>query len=120
MAKEYRVSVYEIMSDGLEVISRVRYNAILDYWNGRDWSNGGEGMHKGLTKLTDGRYVIITGSDHRGDKDVGYIVEPEEALQEILKSGNAHLLKTKKFKDLNRLYKAIAVEMAVEVEKEEE
>jgi hypothetical protein len=31
-------------------------------------------------------------------------VEPEEALQEILRSQNLELLKTKKFKELKRLY----------------
>ena len=98
--KQYRVKVYE---DG-DVIARVRYNQDLDYWDGRNWTNGGTGMHKGITKLKDGRYVIIIGSQWQGARDYGYIVSPEEALQEILKSGNHDLLETKKFRELKELY----------------
>ncbi|MGP0689805.1 hypothetical protein ACW5UC_24985 [Priestia aryabhattai] len=105
MTIEYRVSVYENL-EKKEVISRVRYNASLDYWNGKENSNGGKGYHKGITKLKDGRYVIIYGSDWQGDKDYGIVVSAEEALEEILKSGNNALLKTKKYKELNELYKS--------------
>ena len=99
-AKQYRVNVYE---DG-EVIARVRYNQDLDYWDGRNWTNGGTGMHKGITKLKDGRYVIIIGSQWQGARDYGYIVSPEEALQEILKAQRLELLDTKKFAELKKLY----------------
>ena len=42
--KEYRVNVYadEFME---EVIARVRYNQNLDFWDGRNWQNGGVGRH---------------------------------------------------------------------------
>lgn len=103
--KEYRVNVY----DGDKVVSRVRYNANLDYWNGRDWSNGGVGRHKGLTKLKDGRYVLIHGTDWQGERDWAEVISPEEALQEILKSNNLELLKTKKFKELKELYEKTLV-----------
>lgn len=104
-AKQYRVNVYENQYDlDGEVIARVRYNQDLDYWDGRNWTNGGTGMHKGITKLKDGRYVIIIGSQWQGARDYGYIVSPEEALQEILKSGNHDLLETKKFRELKELY----------------
>lgn len=102
--KEYRINVYDDPYYQETTIARVRYNQDLDYWDGRNWSNGGIGMHKGITKLKDGRYVIIVGSQWQGEKDYGYIVTPEEALQEILKSGNEHLLETKKFRDLKILY----------------
>ena len=99
-AKQYRVNVYE---EGA-VIARVRYNQNLDFWDGRNWQNGGTGRHKGITKLKDGRYVIIVGSDWQGERDYAYIVDAEEALQEILKSQNLDLLETKKFKELKKLY----------------
>ena len=101
--KEYRVNVYadEFME---EVIARVRYNQNLDYWNGRNWQNGGMGRHKGITKLKDGRYVIIIGTDWQGERDYAYVVDADEALQEILRSGNTELLETKKFVELKRLY----------------
>ena len=101
--KEYRVNVYadEFME---EVIARVRYNQNLDYWNGRNWQNGGMGRHKGITKLKDGRYVLIHGTDWQGERDYAYVVDADEALQEILKSGNTELLDTKKFAELKKLY----------------
>lgn len=110
MAKEYRVNVYPSELDRSEVISRVRYNAALDYWDGRNWSNGGVGMHKGLTKLKDGTYVIIIGTQWQGQRDYAYTVSKEEALDEILKSGNQELLKTKKYVELNRLYKETMID----------
>lgn len=54
--KEYRVNVYD---EEENVIGRVRYNNNLDYWDGSNWTCGGLGKHKGLTKLRDGRYVLI-------------------------------------------------------------
>jgi hypothetical protein len=98
--KQYRVNVYE---DG-DVIARVRYNQDLDFWNGRNWQNGGVGRHKGITKLRDGRYVLIHGTDWQGEKDWAEIISPEQALQEVLKSGNTELLDTKKFAELKKLY----------------
>ncbi len=101
---EYRINVYEGPEYRERVVARVRYNNLLDYWDGSNWTNGGTGMHKGITKLKDGRYVIIIGSQWQGARDYGYIVSPEEALQEILKSGNHDLLETKKFRELKELY----------------
>jgi len=101
MAKEYRINVYD---DDNNVVARVRYNQNLDFWDGRNWSCGALGRHKGLTKLKDGRYVLIHGSDYEGERDYGEIISPQRALQEILKSGNTELLKLKKFKELKELY----------------
>ncbi len=116
MAKEYRVNVYEGERD-TEVIARVRYNANLDYWDGRNWTCGSTGRHKGITKLKDGRHVIIYGTQWQGEKDVAYVITKETALQEILKSGHIELLKTKKFKELQALYESI--ENAEDDEEEE-
>lgn len=104
---DYRVSVFDYSLPTIykkEIIARVRYNNILDYWNGTDWCNGRLGTHKGLTKLKDGRYVLIEGSDYEGDKDTAYVISKEEALKQILRSGNLDLLKLKKWKELNDLY----------------
>lgn len=105
MAKsEHRVNVYEGEEYQERIISRVRHNQDLDYWDGNNWTNGGTGMHKGITKLADGRYVIIIGSQWQGARDYGYVVDAQEALQEILKSGNEQLLETKKFAELKEVY----------------
>ena len=115
-AKQYRVNVYE---DG-DVIARVRYNQNLDYWDGRNWTNGGVGRHKGLTKLQDGRYVLIHGTNWQGEKDWAEIISPEQALQEILKSGNTELLDTKKFSELKKLYEEMYMLEDDELEEEAE
>ncbi len=110
MAKsEYRINVYAGEEFQEQVIARVRYNDALDYWDGNNFTNGGTGMHKGITKLADGRYVIIIGSQWQGAKDYGYVVSAEEALQEIIKSGNVELLDTKKFKELKELQESSLV-----------
>jgi hypothetical protein len=105
-AKQYRVNVYgsRFFDHEDEVIARVRYNQNLDYWNGRNWQNGGIGLHKGITKLKDGRYVILIGSDWQGERDYAYVVDADEALQEILKAQRLELLDTKKFAGLKKLY----------------
>ena len=113
-AKQYRVNVY--LDD--QVIARVRYNQNLDYWDGRNWTNGGVGRHKGLTKLRDGRYVLIHGTDWQGGKDWAEIISPEQALQEILKSGNIELLETKKFAELKKLYQELELEDDDDLEEE--
>ena len=114
MGKQYRVNVYE---NG-DVIARVRYNSCLDYWDGRNWTNGGVGRHKGLTKLRDGRYVLIHGTDWQGEKNWAEIISPEQALQEILKSGNTELLNTKKFAGLKKLYEESLIEEDDDLEEE--
>jgi hypothetical protein len=64
-------------------------------------------MHKGITRLKDGRFVIIIGSQKQGSKDYAYIVSKEEALQEILKSDKLELLEDKKFAELKTLYEKL-------------
>jgi len=112
--KEYRVNVY----DGYDVVARVRYNANLDYWDGRNWTSGSTGRHKGVTKLKNGKYVIIHGTQWQGESDHAEIVTPDQALQEILHSGNVDLLDTVKFKDLKKLAEEKGILGDVEEEEE--
>ena len=95
-----KVPVYLSEQDKRTPVARVMYNTDLDYWTGNDWQNGGVGCHKGITKLRDGRYVIIYGSQWDGDKDYGIIVSPQEALAEITNARRTELLKTYKYKEL--------------------
>lgn len=90
MKEEVVVNVYD--GDGEEIIATVEYNNNLDYWNGSNWQNGGTGRHKGLTILEDGRYVLIHGTDWQGEKDHAEIITKQEALQEILRTGDHELL----------------------------
>jgi len=102
MKKQNRVSVV----DGKTklVIARVRYNQDLDFWDGRSFSCGEAGKHKGLTKLQDGRYVLIRGSQLEGETHSAHIISKKEALKEIIKSNDLRLLKFKKFIELNKMY----------------
>ena len=101
-----RVNVYESEFCN-DIVARVKYNEKLDDWNGRNWGNRGLGMNKGITKLKDGRFVIIIGSQMQDSKDYAYIVSKEEALEEVLKSGNLELLEDKKFAELKTLYEKL-------------
>lgn len=98
----YLVNVYQ-NELRQQVVARVTYNENLDYWDGQNWSNGGQGKHKGITRLRDGRYVIIIGTQWQGSKDYAYIASEEEALQEILDSNNVELLEKKNFKRLKEM-----------------
>lgn len=82
------VNVYE---NG-EIIADVDYNTNLDVWNGQNWQSGGTGKHRGLTRLEDGRFVLIYGSDWQGVEDYAEVISEDEALQKILKSRNLDLL----------------------------
>lgn len=106
---EQRINVYEGEALRPRVVARVRYNSKLDYWDGKSWSNGGAGMHKGITRLEDGRYVILVGSQWQGVRTYGHIVSPIEALMEITSSGNEALLNTAKFQELKELQKSCLV-----------
>jgi len=98
-----KVNVYDLEGN---VVARVEYNSNLDHWDGSNWTSGTMGIHKGITKLRDGRYVLIHGSQFQGDTDYGEIISKDQALQEILK-GNVKLLDEKRFEDLKQLYEKI-------------
>lgn len=116
---EYRVNVYEF-EESDEIISRVRYNQDLDYWDSSNWTNGGVGMHKGITKLKDGRYVIIHGTQWQGQTDKAYVVSAREAIQEILRAQKLDLFKTKKYKELGVIAKEKGLIGKTEFDNDEE
>ena len=87
------INVYDNQSGYGKIIARVEANARLDYWDGNNFTNGGVGLHKGITKLRkphdpDRPYVIIVTSQWSGDKDYGYCVDKDTAVDEILNSGS--------------------------------
>lgn len=101
--KEIRVNVYPSLPRRRgEVIARVRYTNNLDTWHKDGWYTERPALHKGLTKLRDGRYVAIYDGENGC---YGLIVTAQEALEEVLKSGHMELLKTKKFRLLGEMYK---------------
>ncbi len=103
MSNTYKVPVYGDVDWKQNVVARVRYRQNLDLWDGHNWTNGGVGCHLGITKLRDGRYVLIHGTDWEGQRDYGEIVSRKEALDAILKAGCDELLETQKFRELKEL-----------------
>jgi hypothetical protein len=95
---DYRVNVLSVLG---EKITRVRYNALLDTWNGRELCNGRPGNHLGITRLPTGEYVLIHGSDIIGEYDSAEIISSKLAHDLILKY-NPELFKRKKFSDLKK------------------
>jgi len=96
---------------GEDVIACVKYNSNLDYWDGRNWTCGSTGRHKGLTKLKTGQYVLIHGTQWQNEKDHAETISAEEALQEILKSGNHELLEKAQFSELKQLMNGLSSEV---------
>jgi len=103
-SEEYRLSIYNNEDLKGKLIARVRNNTNLDYFNGEYWFNTEKGSHRGLTKLGDGRYVLMHSYDDESKRDYGYVITEKEALDEIIKAQRFDLFKTKKFKDLKKAY----------------
>lgn len=92
-----KVNVYE--ND--ELIARVEYNDVLDYWDGSNWTCGSVGRHLGLTRLRkSGKFVLIHGTQWQNERDWAEVVSDEEAYQAIVSSGNIELLD--KYPDLKK------------------
>ena len=96
--------------EDMDVIGTVKYNDNLDIWNGRNWQNGGAGLHLGLTKVSNGSFVLIHGTDWEGNKDWAEIISDEHAFQLIMKF-NPDLLDEEKFKELNKFKEDLLTEI---------
>jgi len=101
------INVYD--DDG-NIVGRVNFNRNLDRWTGSNWTSGSTGHHKGLTRLSDGRYVLIHTTQWQGEQDHAKVILPEDALQEILAADNESLLDEPKFADLKELLALSIVE----------
>lgn len=99
------VNVY----DNGELIATVKYNSNLDVWNGSNFQNGGTGLHLGLTRLEDGRCVLIHGSDWQGDTDWAELISDKRAY-ELIMEYDASMLEWDKFKDLNKFEETLVKE----------
>lgn len=84
-----KVNVYS--EDG-KIVARVQVNTNLDFYDGNNWTSGSTGDHKGLTKLKDGRFVLIHTTQWQGERDYAEIISEKDAIIEILESGNDELL----------------------------
>ncbi len=95
------VKVYD---ENGKVIAMVEANNNLDWWDGSNWTCGSTGRHKGLTRLADGRYVLIHTTQWQGERDYAEIISEKRALQEILKADAVELLEEPKFTELKKLW----------------
>ena len=99
-----------IYNDNNEIIGTVKYNQNLDVWNGRNWQNGGTGLHLGITKVSNGSYVLIHGTDWEGSHDYAEIISNKRAFQLIMKY-SPELLDEDKFAELNKFKKDLLTEV---------
>jgi len=106
----YYVNVYDDDDEDKRVIARVEYNNNLDYLVNSNYQNGGTGRHKGLTKLKNGNYILIHGTQWQGERDYAEVISKERALQEILDSKNIELLDELRFSELNELMNETLIE----------
>lgn len=91
-----RVNVYDEQG---KIIGRVKVNRNLDTWYHNDYCYlECPGMHKGVTRLINGRYVFILTYDWDED-DFAEITTEEEVIKEILDSGNDQLLQIYELED---------------------
>lgn len=97
-----KVKVYD-SEEKSDIVALVNCTQNLDSWDGQNNSNGGFGMHKGITRLKNGSYVIIISSQWEGASDYGFIVSDEEALQEIISADCQEFLSLKKYESLKML-----------------
>ena len=81
------------------VIGHVKYNSVLDHWDGNNFTDG-----------STGRFVLIHGTQWVDEDDYAEVVTDEEALQAILKSDSEELLDQPKFKRLKELYNKMDTE----------
>lgn len=108
MIEEKKINVYE---DG-EIIENVSLSRNLDYWDNEYncMCNGDFDMHRGVTRLTDGRIVIIfsfSNNNYGGIiiEDYGMVITKEQAIEYIVESGQLHILNQNRFADLKQEYK---------------
>ena len=93
-----------------ELIATVEYNNNLDVWNGSNWQNGGTGRHLGLTKLEDGTYVLIHGTDWQSERDYAEVITPKKAY-ELIMEYDKKMLEWKAFKELKRFDEGLLKEV---------
>lgn len=87
-----------VWEDG-QVIGEVEYTQNLDFYDGRNYTCGCPGRHKGLAQKS-GEYALIHGTQWQGERDYGELISADRAVQEILESGNTELFD--EFPDLQK------------------
>jgi hypothetical protein len=70
-----------------EIIGDVEYNNLLDYWDGRNWTNGGTGKHLGFGQFK-GQFYLIYGTQWQGEQNRAEIVSAETIVKEAINSDN--------------------------------
>ena len=84
-----------VFDENYKLVEYVEANRNLDEGTDAGWP----GLHHGLSRLSDGRYVLICETDWCCDRNVAYTITPSEALTLVLESNHEELLMTE-FTDL--------------------
>jgi len=92
------------------IIARVQYNANLDFFDGNNMTCGEMGRHLGITRLQDGRYVLIHGTQWQGERNWAEVVMDGEALDAIMRTGHSELLNEPKYAPLKELAESTLIE----------
>jgi hypothetical protein len=104
-SKEKVKKMVKLYNENNEIIADVEYNQNLDRWDGRNYTNGGLGMHKGFGYLEEeNQFYIIVGSQWQGAQNYAYCVSTETLIREIIDSGNIDQID--KFPELQTIYNA--------------
>ena len=106
------IEMVNVYQDG-ELIATVKYNSNLDVWNGSNWQNGGVGLHLGITKLENGQYVLIHGSDWQGDTDWAELIDDKTAYELIMKY-DSNMLEWKAFQELKKFKENLLKEVELQ------
>jgi hypothetical protein len=85
-----------------EVIGDVDANTKLDYWDGRNYSNGGTGRHLGFGQTKNGEFYLIHKTQWQGEQNYAEIVSPDRIVKEAIKSNNINELE--EYPELLSLY----------------
>jgi hypothetical protein len=101
------MSKVSVKDENGNVVANVKYNSILDRWDGSSWTSGSTGLHLGITILKKlDSFVLIHGTQWQGEQAYAEIVTDEETLRVILKTNQRERLEDIKYSRLKELWES--------------
>lgn len=80
------MSLINVKNANGKIVARVEYNHNLDKWDGNNYCRG-VGRHLGLTRLRNGNYALIHGTQWQGEEDSAEEIMRDDALQQWCDGG---------------------------------
>lgn len=87
--KKIECKMVVLYNENHDVIGDVEYNDNLDYWDGRNMTNGGSGRHLGFGQIESGEFYLIYGTQWQKEVDRAEIVSARKIVVEVIKSDKA-------------------------------